>query len=415
MIDIKEYRKKYYRANLERFKEYGKKHRKKNNERRKQRILNRKLKFPERTETRGRPKITNPLILVLIKILKKRRAKIWRAQNREKRKIEKHERRLQEEGNGGTHTPDDWKLLKAKYSFTCLRCGRKEPEIILTEDHIVPISKGGTGFIENIQPLCQQCNSSKNNHTKDYRNRFPFSKENLERMRLILILKRIEGNKRKGQRKKKEKEVLCQYCRRKFKISEGIFQLNKKKLFFCSRIHRFKYFRRKVKIYNGFFVLWDTRSRCYKRRSRIILEEFLGRSLRANEMVFHLDGNRLNDEIENLQILNSKKEVAKFLSEKGLLKGNRRKGREYVKRGSDSPFWKREKFQCSACSKIFERISSYRNASGNNFCSRKCASEGTRILMKGIVGKRLRRKWIKKRKIKILAGVLKKILIKRLN
>ena len=50
---------------------------------------------------------------------------------------------------------------KKKYNYTCAICGRKEPEIKLTIDHIVPISERGTNWISNIQPLCQNCNCKK--------------------------------------------------------------------------------------------------------------------------------------------------------------------------------------------------------------------------------------------------------------
>lgn len=63
----------------------------------------------------------------------------------------------------GTHTLIEWEELKLRHNYTCLHCLKKQPDIVLTQDHIIPLSKGGTDFINNIQPLCLSCNSRKGN------------------------------------------------------------------------------------------------------------------------------------------------------------------------------------------------------------------------------------------------------------
>lgn len=77
-------------------------------------------------------------------------------------------RRLRMRTNGGWHTRAEWLALCEQYNYRCLCCRRKRS---LTKDHIIPIAEGGSDDIENIQPLCQSCNSRKHTQTIDYRSR----------------------------------------------------------------------------------------------------------------------------------------------------------------------------------------------------------------------------------------------------
>jgi 5-methylcytosine-specific restriction endonuclease McrA len=82
--------------------------------------------------------------------------------------VSSRKRRTTKFGNGGGHTVAEWELLKAQYDWKCPACGRLEPEIKLTADHIIPVVKGGSNNIENIQPLCRPCNSRKHTDTIQY-------------------------------------------------------------------------------------------------------------------------------------------------------------------------------------------------------------------------------------------------------
>ena len=85
----------------------------------------------------------------------------WKRNNKDKVNFHTRNRRYRLKGASGSHTFQQWEDLKEKYDHTCVCCKLQEPYIVLTEDHIMPISRGGTNYIDNIQPLCVSCNSIK--------------------------------------------------------------------------------------------------------------------------------------------------------------------------------------------------------------------------------------------------------------
>jgi 5-methylcytosine-specific restriction endonuclease McrA len=56
------------------------------------------------------------------------------------------------------YTAEQWEEAKRYFNNKCAYCGKEKP---LTQDHFVPLSKGGEYTINNIVPACGKCNSSK--------------------------------------------------------------------------------------------------------------------------------------------------------------------------------------------------------------------------------------------------------------
>lgn len=91
----------------------------------------------------------------------------WAKGHPEKRLEYAENRRARKIANGGSISSEEWEEVKKKYGYRCLCCGRTD--VKLQMDHVIPLAKGGHHGVENIQPLCKSCNSSKSTQHIDYR------------------------------------------------------------------------------------------------------------------------------------------------------------------------------------------------------------------------------------------------------
>ena len=147
---------KWCKANLEKYHKYHRKWRQANLEKQHERCRKWQQENPEKI----REKIRN-----------------WQKNNHERflkinqtSQIKTRAKRAKAEGS---YTTQQWIDLKEQYGNRCLCCGRHQSELdrVLEQDHIVPLSRGGTNWITNIQPLCHTCNDMGHKGIKiiDYR------------------------------------------------------------------------------------------------------------------------------------------------------------------------------------------------------------------------------------------------------
>lgn len=68
--------------------------------------------------------------------------------------------RMREARAKGTHTAADWEKILSETGYLCVRCGC-EPVGRPCKDHIIPIYMGGSDAVDNLQPLCRECNTAK--------------------------------------------------------------------------------------------------------------------------------------------------------------------------------------------------------------------------------------------------------------
>jgi 5-methylcytosine-specific restriction endonuclease McrA len=84
----------------------------------------------------------------------------FKANNRRKRRAAKNAGR-------GSFTAKEFEELCERYGNKCLSCGSMG--VVLEADHVVPLTRGGSDDISNIQPLCGTCNRRTFVSVVDYR------------------------------------------------------------------------------------------------------------------------------------------------------------------------------------------------------------------------------------------------------
>lgn len=89
----------------------------------------------------------------------------WRAANPDILRHFVRLRRARKKNAVGSHTKGEWAMMCRWFGNCCLCCGATE----IAADHVIPISRGGSDCIANLQPLCRSCNSRKYTQTIDYR------------------------------------------------------------------------------------------------------------------------------------------------------------------------------------------------------------------------------------------------------
>jgi 5-methylcytosine-specific restriction endonuclease McrA len=85
----------------------------------------------------------------------------WKRNNPDAVKAHTHLRRARAKAAEGRFTATDVKRIFDEQHGQCCACGAGFDIVGYHIDHVVPLSKGGSNYPENIQLLCPTCNTRK--------------------------------------------------------------------------------------------------------------------------------------------------------------------------------------------------------------------------------------------------------------
>lgn len=83
----------------------------------------------------------------------------WAATHLEAKVLIEQRRRANKRSVIATLTREQWRAIQTAYKNRCAYCQKESQH--LTQDHIIPLSKGGYHTVTNVVPACISCNSRK--------------------------------------------------------------------------------------------------------------------------------------------------------------------------------------------------------------------------------------------------------------
>ncbi len=89
----------------------------------------------------------------------------WQIVNPHKVKINCIKRRAMKMNASGSHSVEQWLSRVSMFLWKCAYCGTKLDSKTATQDHRIPLVRGGTNWPSNLVPACLKCNVDKNRFT----------------------------------------------------------------------------------------------------------------------------------------------------------------------------------------------------------------------------------------------------------
>lgn len=88
----------------------------------------------------------------------------WQRSHKENRRVQSNKRRAAKQGAESSLSLTQWDEILSMYSHSCCYCSSKSN---ITQDHWIPLSRGGKHSKDNVVPACRSCNSRKGKMTGD--------------------------------------------------------------------------------------------------------------------------------------------------------------------------------------------------------------------------------------------------------